>query len=610
MDLSLMILLSLVAAPVLYFLARFSKKTAYVLFALIQISLFAYIFFQKESAYTTSVFEIMEGLKFNFGFTPINWYFASIIMLIISMTSVFLISMNNKTPVKVLLLSLMASGAIGATLSMDFLTLIVFWEITTWSSLVFIAIDREKSFEEVLKYVSISAIGTYAMIFALFYILKSFGTVNYLEVASKLEIAPNNTKILIFALFGVMVLAKLGSFPLHIWVRGSYSTSPDEFPILSSALSKIAAYLLFIIVAVIPSSSIFSWLPSIAGVSIVNYLLAWLGGIAIIVGTVMAIRMEEVKELIAFSSVSNAGYIVLALALGGTYGTIGGLMHVLNHALASAAIFMSMAAVAYRTGTTKMHELGGLITRMPVSFATYLVAIISLAGIPPMSGFASKWLIYQQLVKDGLPFLAFAAFFGSIGSFMYVFKPLTGVFLGQLKPEHKNVKEAPFIMLLPMGILTLLTIFWGVLPSNAIAYINRLISYTGGKEIQLTFSKIFALTGQWDSVLVTTVFFVGFIIAFIVFILGKKAKQVDLMDTYTGGEYIYTAELYHFVYRMYRSFDRMFQEWPSMENWLTSLSYKIKELGALLRTLFYPKYPQGYIAVSLLTLLIAFWWLR
>ncbi|MBO8166312.1 MAG: NADH-quinone oxidoreductase subunit M [Thermotogae bacterium] len=611
MDLSMIILISLIAAPILYFLAKFSHKIAYILFSFIQVFLFVFILLQKGIINTVSSFEIMDGLKLNFGFTPINWYFGSIIMLIISMSAIFMISIKKKSPAKLLLLSLVSTGAIGATLSMDFLTLVIFWELSTWSSLILIVLDKEKSFREAIKYVSVSAIGTYSMLYAVFYILKSFGTVNYLEVADKMKVAPESSKILIFVLFGIMALAKAGSFPLHIWLRGSHSTAPDEFsPILSGALTKIGAYLLFIMVAVIPSSSIFSWLPSIGGITLVNYVLAWLGGISIVVGTVMAIRMEDVKELIAFSTVSNSGYIVLAMALGGTYGTIGGLMHVLNHALASAAMFMSMAAVIHRTGTTKMREMGGLITKMPITFAAYLVAIISVAGIPPMSGFASKWLIYQQLVKNGLPFLAFAAFFGSVGSFMYVFKPLTGVFLGQLKPEHKNVKEAPFTMILPMSILTLLTIFWGILPSNAISFINKIVHYTGGKEIQLTFSRIIALTGQWDSVLVTMAFFVGFIIAFIIFLMGKKARQVDLMDTYTGGEFLYTAELYHFVYKMYRPFDRMFEKWPSMENWLTSLSYKIKELGALLKTLFYPKYPQGYVAVSMLTLLVAFWWLR
>jgi NADH-quinone oxidoreductase subunit M len=611
MGLDLMLLISLLAGPFLYLLARYSNKIAYALFLLVQVFLFAFILLQKGNINTISKFEIIEGVKLSFGFTPINWYFASIIMLIISMSAIFTFSIKKKTPVKLFLLSLVSAGAIGSTLSMDFLTLMIFWEISTWSSLIMIVMDKKKSFREAIKYVSISAVGTYSMFYAIFFILKNFGTVNYFEVAEKLKTAPDSSKILIFVLFGIMVLAKAGSFPLHIWLRGSHSTAPDEFsPILSGALTKIGAYLLFIIVAVIPSSSIFSWLPSIEGITLVNYALAWLGGISIVAGTIMAIRMEDVKELIAFSTVSNSGYIVLALALGGTYGTIGGLMHILNHALASAALFMSMAAVIHRTGTTKMSNMGGLITKMPITFATYLVAIISVAGIPPMSGFASKWLIYQQLVNDGLPFLAFTAFFGSIGSFMYVFKPLTGVFLGQLKSEHKNVKEAPFTMLLPMSILTLLTVFWGVLPGNALSYINKIVQYTGGEVIQLTFSKIIALTGQWDSLLVTTAFLVGFIIALIVYLMTKKAKQVDLMDTYTSGEFIYTAELYHFVYKMYRPFDRMFEKWPSMENWLSSLTYKIRELGALLRTLFYHKYPQGYVAISLLTLLVVFWWLR
>jgi NADH-quinone oxidoreductase subunit M len=286
------------------------------------------------------------------------------------------------------------------------------------------------------------------------------------------------------------------------------------------------------------------------------------------------------------------------------------MMHILNHAMASAAMFMAIAAVAYRTKTTKMHEMGGLIMKMPVTFAVYLVAIISVAGIPPTSGFVSKWLIYQQLVQDGLPFLAFAAFFGSIGSFMYVFKPLAGIFLGQLKPEHEKVREAPLIMLAPMAFLTFLTVFWGVFPSNAIRSINRITESVGGGTVDVTFSRIVALTGEWDSVLVTTAFAIGFVISLLIFMRAKKARQVDLLDNYTGGDFLYTAELYHFSYRMYRPFDRLFEKWPSMENWLSSTSEKIKELGALFKAVFFNRNPQVYIALTVIVLLGAFWWLR
>ena len=610
MSILTLLVASLLATPILYLLAKFNTKIAYGAYAVLQVFSFIYVFFTGRSNVSYEVIGITERLNFNFGITPTNWFFASIVLLIISMSAIFMFPLK-KSPVKIFLLGLVSAGTLGAVFSQDFLTLMIFWEISTWASLILIIQDKEKSLKEAIKYVAIASIGTYSMLFAIFYMLDKLGSIEFSTVAARIGSATVEVQLVILISLGVMVLAKMGVFPLHIWLRGSHSSAPDEFsPILSGALTKIGAFLLFTITAALPSFRIFSQLPVFNGIPMVNYTFALLGGISIVVGTVMAIRMEDAKELIAFSTVSNSGYIVMALSIGGTYATAGGLMHVLNHAMASAAMFMAIAAVAYRTGTTKMHEMGGLILKMPVTFATYLVAIISVAGIPPTSGFVSKWLIYQQLVQNGLPFLAFAAFFGSIGSFMYVFKPLAGIFLGQLKPQHRNLKEVPLVMVVPMAILTLLTVFWGMLPSNAIKTINAVTASVGINAVEVTFSRIVALTGEWDSILVTTVFAIGFFISLFIFMRAKKARQVDLMDNYTAGDFLYTSELYHFSYRMYRPFDRLFEKWPSMEDWLSSLSDKIKELGALLKAIFYPANPQLYIGLAMVAIIGTFWWLR
>lgn len=611
MTLTNLLLFLLLASPAIYLVTKFSKTLGYVLLAAEQLFMLAYILFQKGS---DRVFEgpiVFEDLGFNFVINPMTWFFGTIVVFIVALTSVFMLSSNKKSAIKAFMFNIISVGAIGAFFASDFFTLFVFIELITWPTLIMMVQDYKHSWKEALKYVAIGAVGSYSLMYTVFLLYKEFGTLNYKEVSTALFESPASFQITVFISLAIMSLAKSGAFPLHIWRRGSYSKAPDEFtPTFAGVLSKTGDYVFFITVLVLPTLRLFAWAPFFRGVPLPNYIMALIGGASIIIGTVLAIRMDDAKELMAYSSVANSGYFLLAFAVGGTYATVGGLMHILNHALATAAIFMAFAAVVHRAGTTKMHELGGLILKMPLTFVAYLVAIISLAGIPPTSGFVSKWLIYQQLVGDGLPFLAFAAFFGSIGSFMYVFKPLSGVFLGQLKPEHKNIKEAPLPMLIPMMLLTLLTIFWGVFPSNAIGYLNKIADYIGVGQIELTFSRIVALTGEWDSVLVTGVFFVGFIIAILIFMAGKKSKQVDLMDNYTGGDFLYTAELYHFSHRMYRPFDRLFEKTPPMEEWFGALSAKIKESGALLRTLFYPRNPQGYVALVLIVLIGAFWWLR
>ena len=122
---------------------------------------------------------------------------------------------------------------------------------------------------------------------------------------------------------------------------------------------------------------------------------------------------------------------------------------------------------------------------MPLTYLVYLIAIISMAGIPPMSGFISKWMLFQSMIKKGMVFVAAAAFFGSIGSFLYVFRPLSAVFLGQLSPKHENVKEAPFLMQVPMVILSLMTLAFGIFPNYILKPISGILTSIGMEGLSL-----------------------------------------------------------------------------------------------------------------------------
>lgn len=142
---------------------------------------------------------------------------------------------------------------------------------------------------------------------------------------------------------------------------------------------------------------------------------------------------------------SHGGYILVAFSMLDSVALAGGFYHILAHALASAGAFMAIAAVARAAGTTKMKELGGMIHKMPITYLAYLIAIISMAGIPPMGGFLSKWMIFQAVINKGMILVAIAVFFGSVGSFLYVFRPLASLFLGQELTEYKGIKKRQFL---------------------------------------------------------------------------------------------------------------------------------------------------------------------
>jgi NADH-quinone oxidoreductase subunit M len=332
-----------------------------------------------------------------------------------------------------------------------------------------------------------------------------------------------------------------------------------------------------------------------------------LGAVSVVVGTLQAIRQDDAKRLLAYSSVANGGYIIIGLASGTYIGVGGALMHIFAHAVATAAAFLAIVAVKYRTGTSKVSELGGIIHKMPVTYVVYLMAIISLCGIPPMAGFISKWLLYQTLMDQGLVFISVAAFFGSLGSFLYVFRPLAGLFLGQELPEYKEVKEAPIMMLIPMVILSAVTLFFGVLPNSALAFINEILASVGFETIKLGTYIIEGFNGALNPTLITIVFGLGVVIIFIIFMILPKSRKTHLMDNYTSSEFIYTESLMHYSADFYAPFERMYENMPEIVKLYEKLAYKITELGQLVSTLFFSFKPEATIFWVIVAIIISMW---
>ena len=156
----------------------------------------------------------------------------------------------------------------------------------------------------------------------------------------------------------------------------------------------------------------------------------------------MAVFQEDIKYLLAYSSMSQVGYMVLAFALGNHFGWITALYLTLNHFLFKALLFLAVAGLIMRTGTRLMYRMGGLIKRMPVRSFSVLIAIIALSGVPPLSGFGGKWLLYEGLIETGWYLQAGFAFFASGIAFLYLFRLIHSMFLGQLKADHRTVREA------------------------------------------------------------------------------------------------------------------------------------------------------------------------
>lgn len=580
-NIELLIIIIALSALVAYGLTKINATIGAIFTIFVTMFTFgslAYYGFNLEMDTTVS---FIQGLSFSQ--TYMGFYFVIIITFIYLMVSFFHPHFIDLYPYKsaynfLFLLSLV--GIIGAFYTSHFLQLFFFFELVIWST--FFLIPQGKKRDAGIPYFAFGVGGSILMLIGVFLVYNTTGS---FDIYSGLSAITGSTATAVFALFILSGFAKLGAFPLHTWLPIAHGNAPHSFsPVLSGALVKLGAFVAILaLVAIKVSTPVVTAI----GLPIGHIIVAVLGSLSIVFGTLMAIREDDAKKLLAYSSMSHGGYILVAFSLLNDVGYSGGFYHILAHAVASAAGFMAIAAVARVTKTTKMKELGGIIHNMPITYLAYLIAIISMAGIPPMGGFISKWLIFQGVIDRGLIFVSIAVFFGSVGSFLYVFRPLAALFLGQQLTEYKGIKEAPIMMLIPTFILMGMNIYTGVFPHKILNYINNIIVDIGGQGITVTDTLVVSQNGAIHPALISMVFGVGVLIAFIIFISLKKSRKVSLMDTYTAANFVHDEHLLHYATDFYAPLERLYENYTNwMVSFYESLAEKFRELGRLSKYLF------------------------
>jgi len=603
----LSIILFLMAASLLAFIITKMNKTAGAWVTILApLGVLAVFLMKGDSIGASDAIGIIS-----FTVTPLGWFFTITMLIVYSMVAFFnpywmKKMMYPETYNFLYLLSL--AGTIGVFFADHFIVLFIFWEIVVWASMFIVPFGKSRKASVV--YYAMSTFGSFTMLYAIFMLYAKYDSFIISKVLGQVAEDPT-LAVVAFMLILLAGMVKLGVFPFHIWLPLAHGNAPNTFsPILSGGLVKLGAFAAIMVTTILPANKAFDNQVTVFGLPILIYGLIILSAISVIIGTLHAIAQDDAKKLLAYSSVANAGYILIGILLADNISMSGALMHIFAHAMASAAAFLAIGAVAYRTGTTKMSDLGGMIHPMPITYLVYLIAIISMAGIPPMAGFISKWLLFQALASRGLFVVAGAAFFGSVGSFLYVFRPLSAVFLGQLKPQHREVKEAPVLMLIPMIILSLITLVFGVVPNIMMGYIQKITVSLGlateGESI-VDGLVIKGTNGNIDPTLITTIFAIGFVIALIIFLVSPKSKKVGLMDTYTAGEFIYTEELYHYSYRFYAPVVRLYERHPKITNLYIALIQRVMDLGGVIKYWVFTILPNRGVLLLTITLIMLLW---
>jgi len=356
------------------------------------------------------------------------------------------------------LLFLILAGMMGVALTGDIFNLYVFFEIMCISSYALVAFRRKwQSIEASIKYLIVSSLGTSFILLGIALLYGMVGSLNIAHLAQKLPLEPTSAIIVPLALFVTGFGIKIAMVPLHMWQPDAYQAAPSAVAALfSGATATIGIYAMVRVVY------------TLFGAFAIGIMLAVLGLVTMVMGALMALAQRDLKRLLAYSCISQIGYILLGLGLGTSLGIQGGLFHLFNNAIYKTMLFMIAGAIIYRVGTSNMDRLGGLWKNMPVTAMLFGVGALAISGVPPFNGFASKWTIYVAGIEAGQPVFTVIALITSALTLAYFLKAFNSIFLGQ-RPKHlSNIKETPLPMLFPIMLLAVLCIVFGVLPQLGI----------------------------------------------------------------------------------------------------------------------------------------------
>jgi len=340
-------------------------------------------------------------------------------------------------------------------------------------------------------------------------------------------------------------------------------------------LTRMGVYGFLLITYVIVGSAGILGLGS--GILKFNHVLAWFAAVTIVIPSFVAMLQNDAKRLLAWSSIGQGGYMLLgigfAVATRTNLGFAGGIFHTLNHAIYVVLLFMVVGAVQYRTGGVRdLNSLGGLAGRMPITFVGALLGMSGLIGVPLTNGFVSKWLIYKTLVLEGYPFLAFAALIGTWGTILAVYKLLHNMFLGQLPEKYKDLEKSPLSMQLPIVVLSLTVLLFGILPGIPLSVVNGICTSFGFPALQVTIWGLASETGTLNIINLFSAVLATSVVVWALFRWSAKSELVLQSNSYAAGAYV-PRDRYHYTVGFYDPLSRMLR--PYLRDVIDEFYYRL-----------------------------------
>jgi len=354
------------------------------------------------------------------------------------------------------------TGLLGVAITGDAFNMFVFIEIASLSSYALISLGKDRqALLAAYRYLILGTIGASFILIGVGLLYVMTGTLNIVDVQARLpEMIHTNTIKTALAFFTIGIAIKCALFPLHTWLPSAYTYAPSTVSaFLAGTTTKVFVYVLLrFLFTIFGAEFVFDEM----NLDIIFLLIALL---AIFSGSIAAIYQENVKRLLAYSSVAQIGYIVLGISLASATGLTAGILHLFNHAIIKTALFMGMAAVVYKLDSAALSDMKGIGKSMPWTMAAFVIAGLSLIGIPATVGFISKWYLILAALEQGWWLVAVAILLGSLLAVIYIWRIVEVAYFQEPAVYGTGItvkKEAPLSMLIPLWAIILVNIYFGI----------------------------------------------------------------------------------------------------------------------------------------------------
>lgn len=392
---------------------------------------------------------------------PIGILFSILIALAGFLVSIYALDYMEKkgsTEKYHILYLLLLTGATGVVLTGDIFNLFVFFEILCISSYALVAyLGNKEGIESSIKYLIQGSVGSSLLLLGIGLVYGQLGTLNMADIASQIHSSSSPALFVPMLLMITGLGVEAAIFPLNAWLPDAHSSAPSSISaILSGIAIEVGVYAVIRILLTVFNAANFMMF------------VLFLGALTLMIGEMSAFKQNNIKRMLAYSSIGQIGLIFFAVSLKTHLGISASFFQIVSHTLGKALLFLSAGYMIYKTGSMEISSLTGIGKKMPLTSLLFTIGALSIVGLPPFVGFASKFMVIRASLVTGeitITILVGVILLGTVIEGTYFFKVIQSMYFKE-NIEIDSKSEAPISTLIPMFIFALLIIFIGVYPDS------------------------------------------------------------------------------------------------------------------------------------------------